>query len=176
MRPKRNHGDGNEVACCCRVEKQEKEVLVIPAHVFHSCFSNHIRLKATHATHANTKPKLPELHSCHVFTIQDHLFSGKCTQNAVEAHAAMNRHCDRAKKYEVWELWANMSSLASPESDTIVDPWTMMIHLQDAGLAWATESLHVKPHIWAHLRTQHTLQWWHLSGLYLGRPCCAANR
>ena len=78
-------------------------------------------------------------------------------------HAAMNRHCDRAIKYEVWELWANMSSLASPESDTIVDPWAMMIHLQDAGLAWATESLHVKPHIWAHLRNRFIRIWFQAS-------------
>lgn len=175
MRPKRNHGDGNEVACCCRVEKQEKEVLVIPAHVFHCCFSNHIRLKATHVTHANTNLSYQNYTAAMCLQFKTTFFQ----ENVLKCrwgHAAMSRHCDRAKKYEVWELWANMSSLGSPESDTIVDPWTMMIHLQDAGLAWATESLHIEPHIWAHLRTQHTLQWWHLSGLYLGRPCCAANR
>ena len=162
----RNHGDGDKVACCCGVEQQKKEELVVPASRCQAAnkwiaeksaeirYQKKSKVNTKVIFHQNpdkrkTSPKTT-LHR--TFQLSQITPSPKkiprpyypsdrasdlllpfrwCFTSAQKLRKnknTSNRQKNRTRKSEAFQC---------PESNTIIDPGTMVIHLQNTGLTWA---------------------------------------
>lgn len=161
---RRNHGDGNKVACCCGVEQQKKEELVVPASRCQAANkwiaekSAEIRYQKKSKVNTNDIPpkswqkkNFPKENLAqNVPTVTNHSKPKKNTNTLLPfwpstrptitismvlyfgPKTSEKNTSNRRKKPTKSEAFQ------CPESNAIIDPGTMVIHLQNTGLTWAT--------------------------------------